>query len=214
MDTEEQNNNKKFSEDIESFKVSYLRECEKHLAEKYMKGKILVLGCGAGRTLRPLKNMGFDLVGVDINEDMVAEAKKQNPDLKIYRGDASHLDFKDRTFDTVFFPFHGIDYVHPDIYVAVKEIERVLKPGGIFIMSSHNRFFIKKIKDLFKGNYSNYGGLVTYRTTYLDWFKLKKYFRKVKMIQRISILSARNWKDLMYKLFPILNKSTYFICFK
>ncbi len=144
---------------------------------------------------------------------MVAEAKKTG--VEVHEMDACHLAFPDASFDTVFFPFHGIDYIYPDIYVAVREARRVLKPGGVFIMSSHNRFFLKKLLHFFDGSYSDYHGLTTYRTTPLDWFKLKKHFKHVNIIHRISIAVSwkkANWKDMLYKLLPWLSKSTYFVC--
>ncbi len=206
-------NKKVFSRDLDVYKSKYLRLDEVYVMDRYFKGKVLVLGCGAGRTLLPIKARGFDVTGVDINPDMVREAKKTG--VQVYEMDACNLDFPDESFDTVFFPFHGIDFVHPDIYRVVSEAKSVLKANGVFVFNSHNRFFVKKLHRFFDGDYSNYAGLVTYRTTPLDWFRLKKYFRKVRTIQRISIAVSwknANWKDLVYKLFPFFNKSTYFIC--
>jgi ubiquinone/menaquinone biosynthesis C-methylase UbiE len=212
-----QQNNDYFSKEIESYKVSYLRTDEVWLKDHYMKGKILILGCGTGRVLGPLKEVfgSKNIVGIDLNLDMVKEAEKNHPDISVYQMDATKLEFKNNTYDTVFFPFHGIDCIYPDIYKAVKEAKRVLKPSGIFILSSHNRFFIKKLYKFFDGNYSDAHGLMMYRTTFIDWFRLKKYFKKVKVIQRISIAVSwknANWKDIVYKLFPFFNKSTYFVC--
>lgn len=129
--------------------------------------------------------------------------------------DACELQFEDNTFDNVFFPFHGIDYIYPDIYKAVEEAKRVMKPDGVFVFSSHNRFNIKVIQRFFEGRYANYHGLITYRTTPLDWWRLKKYFKKVKVIQRATIMvdwKHANWRDMIYKLLPFLNMSTYFVC--
>ena len=92
------------------------------------------------------------MVGIDINEDMVKEAKNDHPNMDIRQMDACDLKFPDESFDTVFFPFHGIDYIYPDIYKAVSEARRVLKPEGVFIMSSHNRFYIKRLGQFFDGD--------------------------------------------------------------
>lgn len=207
-------NNQYFSDHLDEYKVSYLRTDEKYLIDKYFKGKVLVLGCGAGRTLQGIKNKGFEVVGIDLNEKMVEEAKKTGHN--VFQRDACQTGFENRSFDTIFFPFHGIDYIYPDIYKAVAEAKRILKPNGIFIMSSHNRFYLKRLYQFFDGNYADQNGLMTYRTTFMDWFKLKKYFKKVKTIQRIKIAVSwekANWKDRIYKLLPFFNKSTYFVCF-
>lgn len=214
------NNNDYFSKEIKDYKVSYLRTDEVYLFEKYVQVgmRILVIGCGTGRVLGPLKRMygTQNIIAGDLNEDMVREAKANHPELYIEKMDATNLPFLP-PIDVVFFPFHGIDCVYPDIYNAVSEIARVLYPNGIFIMSSHNRFYLKKLHRFFEGAYADDHGLLLYRTTWLDKLYLKKYFRKVTIIQRINIAISwkdANWKDIIYKLLPFFNKSTYFICQK
>ncbi len=217
-------NYKVFSNEAKDYgKMDYWRFDEEFLVNKFFKNpkekKILVLGCGGGRVLPPLHKKGFKkIVAIDIVRKMVEESKKKVAGLgiEVLEMDACKLKFKDNSFDYAFFPFHGIDYIYPDIYVAVKEVARVLKPSGVFIFNSHNRFFLKQLKTFFDGPYSNYKGLLTYRTTYFDYFKLKKYFKKVKIKQRISMQPwlKSNWKDVCYKLLPVLNKSTYFIAIK
>jgi ubiquinone/menaquinone biosynthesis C-methylase UbiE len=197
--------------------VSYWGHDENQLAKKYFrKGKLLVLGCGAGRTLKPLIDMGFTITAIDIVPEMVAKAreKMKEYDIEIFEMDAASLMLDSNSFDTVFFPFHGIDYVSPDIYAAVAEARRVMKPDGVFIFSSHNRLYLKKLHRFFKGKYDDYEGLKTYRTDPFDVVGLKKYFKKVVVIQKISLVSreSANWKDKLYLLFPWLNKTTYFIC--
>ena len=47
---------------------------------KYVKkGKAVDFGCGAGRSTRFLKRIGFDAVGIDISENMIKKAKKLDP---------------------------------------------------------------------------------------------------------------------------------------
>lgn len=211
-------NKKYFSEKVKEYEVSYLRDDEKYLADKYFKkgGNILVLGCGAGRTLTPLYESGLNITAIDIVPKMVEASKKRIVGLpiNIIEMDATDLKFEDDSFDYVFFPFHGIDCIYPDIYKCVKEVARVLKSDGVFIFNSHNRFFLKTLTNIFSGKYADYYGVVVYRSTLFDYFCLKRYFEKVKIKQRISMQKWENsnWKDICYKIFPILNKSTYFIC--
>ncbi len=214
------NNQTYFKQHVAEYEASYLRTDEEVLVRRYFvntQGKLLVLGCGAGRTLRPLHEMGFAVTGVDFVPEMVAAAKLALALLPVAveQMDAAQLGFADQSFDYVFFPFHGIDYVTPDIYAAVKEAARVLRPNGVFIFNSHNRFFLKKLHCLFSGPVAEYSGLLTYRT--LGWWekrKMRAYFKGVQVKQRISLLPWReaNWKDRLYKLLPFLNKSTYFVC--
>lgn len=198
-------------------KVEYWARDEDFLAKNYFKtGKILVLGCGAGRTLKPLVDLGFEVTAIDIVPEMVVEAKKKmnGYPVSILEMDAAKLDFPDSSFDTVFFPFHGIDYVTPDIYTAVAEAKRVMKKDGIFVFSSHNRWFLKKLHRFFVGTYDDYEGIRTYRTGVYDRLKIRNYFKKVAIKQRISFVpwNRCNWKDVIYRLLPFFSKSTYFIC--
>lgn len=102
--------------------------------------KVLDLGCGYGRTTVSLKKRGYDVVGADIVERMIEEARKAHPEIDYRVMDACVLQCPDDTFDYVLFSFNGIDCILPESrrLQAMKEIRRVLKPGGAFIFSSHN----------------------------------------------------------------------------
>jgi ubiquinone/menaquinone biosynthesis C-methylase UbiE len=121
-----------------------LMPIEKVIIEKYFGGKILDLGCGTGRTTKNLADMGFNVIGVDNNKAMIDAAKKDFPDIQFKAGDACALEFNDASFDIVFFSYNGIDYIHPEgrRLVALSEMARVLKPGGLLIYSSHNPWAI------------------------------------------------------------------------
>jgi ubiquinone/menaquinone biosynthesis C-methylase UbiE len=198
-------------------KSDYWRVDEEALVDLYFKkngAKLLVLGCGGGRTLSKLHEKGFKITAIDIVPEMIEKAKERSKDLSIdfHVMDAAHLDFPEKTFDYVFFPFHGIDYVTPHAKSAIAEASRVLCDDGVFIFNSHNRFFIKNIFSLFKV-YDDYEGVYTFRAW--PWVSgyMKKYFHETKSIARISLLpwSKSNWKDRVYKCLPWLSKSVYFI---
>lgn len=115
---------------------------EKYLAGKYLSGsqRILDMGCGTGRTTVPLKDMGMDVVGIDLSREMIRAAKEKRPDIDFRVMNACQLEFGDASFDHVLFSFNGIDCVHPveKRVKCLKEVLRVLKKGGTFIFSSHN----------------------------------------------------------------------------
>ncbi|MBU0761299.1 MAG: peptidoglycan bridge formation glycyltransferase FemA/FemB family protein [Nanoarchaeota archaeon] len=167
-------------ESIQHFStINKIFEKEKYLIEKYFKGKILDLGCGCGRTTKELFDRGYDVVGVEIVEDMVKAAKDNFPQINFEIGDACDLKFSNESFDIVFFSYNGLDYIYPEKerIRALEEIERALKKGGYFIYSSHDpSVLVKKFRpkfifrNLMKGSiFSRYkyeqqpfGGFYTY----------------------------------------------------
>jgi SAM-dependent methyltransferase len=115
---------------------------EEALVDRYfVRGRrVLDLGCGYGRTTVSLKRRGYAVVGADIVERMIAEARAAHPDIDYRVMDACAIEFAEATFDYVLFSFNGIDCILPECrrLQAMKEIFRVLKPGGTAILSSHN----------------------------------------------------------------------------
>jgi SAM-dependent methyltransferase len=103
-------------------------------------GRVLDLGVGGGRTTPYLTGLATSYIGVDFSTAMVAACRQRYPRLEFRQGDARDLSaFPEDHFDFVLFSFNGIDYVgHDDRARVLKQVARVLRPGGIFVFSSHN----------------------------------------------------------------------------
>lgn len=109
--------------------------------------RILDLGCGTGRSTKAIFDLGYrNLVGVDYSAGMIEQAKKRYPNMSFEQGDACGLNFPDRSFDLVFFLTQGIDCIESNEKraTAYSEIFRVLKPGGAFLHSAHNIFWLNR----------------------------------------------------------------------
>ncbi len=102
--------------------------------------EVLDIGCGAGRTTRHLHELGYRVIAGDIVPQMVERARHILPGADIRVLDATRLELASNAFDAVWFSFNGLDCIYPfaSRLQALSEIHRVLKPGGIFIYSSHN----------------------------------------------------------------------------
>ncbi|MFN2501634.1 MAG: class I SAM-dependent methyltransferase [Pyrinomonadaceae bacterium] len=111
------------------------------LSSRIRDSKILDLGVGGGRTTKYLLQLSDDYTGVDYVAEYAAETAKKYPEANILCGDAADLQvLQANTFDFVLFSFNGIDAIsHEHRLRALKEVHRVLKPGGMFMFSSHNR---------------------------------------------------------------------------
>ncbi len=121
---------------------------EKQLFDAHItnKMKVLDIGCGEGRTTEYISKISKTVIGMDIVQGMVELAKKRHPAIDFRVMDACKLEFPDASFDCVVFSYNGLDCLYPESSraKAISEIYRVLKKGGIFIYSSHNRGILTK----------------------------------------------------------------------
>jgi ubiquinone/menaquinone biosynthesis C-methylase UbiE len=102
---------------------------------------VLDLGVGGGRTAGPLSKIASCYVGLDYSQGMVAICRARDPRLELHHGDATDLSrFENRHFDAVVFLATGVDYIRTDEdrVKCLREVARVSKPGGVFVVSSHN----------------------------------------------------------------------------
>jgi len=104
---------------------------------------VLDIGVGAGRTTAHLAGRARSYRAVDYSESMVAACRGRFPELadRISVMDVCDLSaLGDDAFDFVLFSFNGLDYLpsYDARQLALREIRRVTRPGGVFTFSSHN----------------------------------------------------------------------------
>lgn len=95
--------------------------------------RVLDLGCGPGDGTARIAETGAVAIGLDYSDGMLAKAKQESVTRgRLTRGDAGRLPFKDGAFDKVVCTnsFHH----YPDHFAALKEVRRVLKPGGVLVL--------------------------------------------------------------------------------
>jgi demethylmenaquinone methyltransferase/2-methoxy-6-polyprenyl-1,4-benzoquinol methylase len=98
--------------------------------------RVLDIATGTGDLAFAIRKAGVpEVVGVDFSEGMIATAKKKATKhpagVAFLIGDGMHLPFADGTFDacTISFGLRNME----DYTAAVREMTRVLRPGGKFI---------------------------------------------------------------------------------
>lgn len=103
-----------------------IRKKEIPIVKRFASGRILDVGCGTGFHLPLLKNV----TGMDISEGMLRLVKSENP---VLQASAERIPFKDREFDSILCMFSVLNVCnHKE---AIKEMQRILKPRGIAIVS-------------------------------------------------------------------------------
>jgi ubiquinone/menaquinone biosynthesis C-methylase UbiE len=91
--------------------------------------RVLEIGCGTGCDLLQFAKHGAEAVGIDITPaHLKLAAERINRMARLVRADATALPFRDKSFDYVY--SHGVLHHLEKPREAVKEILRVLRPGG------------------------------------------------------------------------------------
>jgi ubiquinone/menaquinone biosynthesis C-methylase UbiE len=103
--------------------------------------KVLEVGCGLGTDGAQFAKAGAIYTGIDLTEAAVDLARRRFELFQLpgtFRvADAERLDFPDKTFDIVY--SHGVLHHTPDTAAAVREVHRVLRPGGKAVVMLYHR---------------------------------------------------------------------------
>lgn len=122
--------------------VQRLESAVAHIVENTTpESQILDLGCGGGVLTEQLVRLGRQVVAADQSADMLefSRTRLQPYDASRYQlvqTECEKLDFADASFDLV--ACIGVFGYIDDVERAIAEIRRVLKPGGILVMSIRN----------------------------------------------------------------------------
>ena len=100
---------------------------------RFSPASVLDGGCGTGRVARELARRGVDVVGVDIDDEMLATARRKAPELTWVRADLVSLDLG-RTFDLIVLAGNVMIFLTPGTEgTVVKTLARHLGPGGCLV---------------------------------------------------------------------------------
>lgn len=114
-----------------------LHKVRYEFAKQYSRGKsVLDVACGAGYGSAMLAEVADYVIGADLDEEVVSHAgeKYRRENLAYRVEDAETLSFKDASFDIVV-SFETIEHLS-NVHQYLKEVRRVLKPGGTFLVST------------------------------------------------------------------------------
>lgn len=108
------------------------------VAEKYVKGDVLEVGCGEGRGIHLLMPHARSFTAVDKIKPVVDRLQEMHPAARIISMNIPPLSgLADNAYDLVV-SFQVIEHIKDD-RLFLKEIHRVLRPGGIALLTTPNR---------------------------------------------------------------------------
>ena len=128
-------------ESFEQRQINLIDHCLSGMAE--LPGKTLLeVGCGNGANCKYISRVcdSVDIIGIDLNEENLEIANKSNlsPNVQFIHDDAQKLDhIADQSVDLLICIESAFHY--PDKHAFFRQIKRVLKPGGEFLVADNLR---------------------------------------------------------------------------
>jgi SAM-dependent methyltransferase len=142
--------------DVREEREAWLHPRDRILLERLLPGRkdlgrVLDFGCGQGRLLSELGNLGLSVVGIEPSDGMRAEAEancRDNPKISLVAGGIEALESVEDNSVDLFIAMGVFQYLgDEETAVLMAAIERVLAPGGTVIATFQNALF-----DLFTFN--------------------------------------------------------------
>ncbi len=135
----------RYYDDVRGFGFDYYRGWMDHIlhhGDLMGRERVVDIGCGTCRyTVRIQRALGRPVVGLDLSSGMLEKAReklREGHDVRLVRGDAQRLPFRDGAFDaaTLILVVHHIE----DLPTMARELRRVLSPGGrvLFMTRDHD----------------------------------------------------------------------------
>lgn len=103
------------------------------LLQKYLHNdkRYLDVGCGIGGWILFLRDLGYDVSGIDIAQKTIALLRATFPFIPVEVGSITAIPHPDNAFDGVL-AIGTLEYAEDCVDIALQEVARVMKHGGIF----------------------------------------------------------------------------------
>lgn len=135
--------NQAYAEFLSGWDVSFYQKYINTMVPDSKDLPVLDVGCGVGQVVAELTSCGVDAHGVDVSHPNVERARQHSDKCQFY--DGKTLPFEARFFGAVG-AFNVLEHVEqPEAFL--KELVRVVRPGGKVVVSSPNFFRVLGFKD-------------------------------------------------------------------
>lgn len=102
------------------------------------KGLCADFGCGPGQTTRYLYDNGLkDIIGIDLSPAMISAARRLSPQIKFETGDLLNIGYPPDCLGSALAFYSIVHFTSDQIRKCFREINRVLKTGGDFLLAFH-----------------------------------------------------------------------------
>jgi len=157
--------------------------------------RVLDVGCGTGHFLKELWERGFACSGCDPSDKMLTYARGLNPSIGFENAGIEHLPYKSDSFDIII-AIEVMRYIR-DVDRALSEVHRVLKPGGLCLVTYAPKFSTSLYPLL---------NILTSRVQLRKLSKVKQYFHSIGELGRLykrggfidMRIDARFWGPFIY----------------
>ncbi len=107
---------------------------EAHFVHALAPSSVLDAGCGTGRVAIELARRGVQVVGIDIDREMLARARAKAPQLDWRQGDLTTVELPESAFDVVVLAGNVMIFVEPGSEaVVVANLTPAIAPGGALV---------------------------------------------------------------------------------
>jgi ubiquinone/menaquinone biosynthesis C-methylase UbiE len=94
-------------------------------------------GCGPGQTSKYLKDLGIEVSGLDLSENILEQARTIHPEIGFRKGNILELEFDDDSIAGIVAFYAIVHFTEEQVEMGFREIFRVLQPGGLFLFTYH-----------------------------------------------------------------------------
>jgi SAM-dependent methyltransferase len=179
-------------------------------AASYCTGKIVLdAACGVGYGSVELARVATRVVGIDVDAETIAYARSRYADsgVAFETMDVSRLRYDDETFDTIV-SFETIEHVD-DREAFLREVARVLRPTGTFVVSTPNAARTTETPDnpFHRVEYSraDFTSLLSEHFTDVELFGQRRLqTRRHRVLQRLDVLGLRRRLPLLRRAAPLV----------
>ena len=143
---------------------------------------LLEIGCGKGALLNRMSIAGHTASGIDPDKSAIAFCNKNYPGVDARVGFGDDLPFADHSFDTVL-SFDVFEHI-PDSDKHLREVRRVLKPHGQYLLQTPNKWtnipfeLLRQNRKFGTGPVASYRALIQDHCSLHSYWELRRRFHK------------------------------------